>query len=153
MRRSAMGQDFKSLPMPPDLNALPLLLRARHWLVVCLACGLGTACMSVRIEAGAGEVRVVRHFGLLMIELAEPPQAVTGTVSGVGLIAAPLGWSLGYTRQRWAVLGEGCRAVIWVDAMPLDAQTRQDADGAARACLLTTESSVPSQSTEKEKSP
>jgi hypothetical protein len=139
--------------MPLASKVFKPLVHGGRWVALCLGCSLGTACVNVRIEAGADEVRVVRNFGAIKIELAQPRQAVTGTISGVGLVAAPLGWSLGYTFQRWAVLGDGCRAVVWVDAPPLDAQTLRDADRAAQACLLTTESTLPSQSFSKEYSP
>ncbi|WP_326543089.1 hypothetical protein [Pseudorhodoferax sp.] len=121
--------------LPPDFHAVRLLARAVHWLLVCLACGLVTACMSVHITAGEGEVRMSRHFGVLSIELAEPKAAIAGEVLGVGVIGSPLGWSIGYTTQRWALLGEGCRAVIWTSGGDLDPLVVQEARHAAGVCL------------------
>ena len=108
--------------------------RPRWWtgLMAVLLAG----CVTVHIESADAPVRVVRHVGLLQIELAAPEAAIAGSLSGVGLTATPMGWSAGYTRQRWAALGPACRAVVWLDRAPLDAPTRDALAAAAGVCLL-----------------
>lgn len=102
-----------------------------------LALAIGLAgCVNVHIDAGGGQVRTVQHVGVLRIELADPKQAITGSVSGIGLVGAPLGWSLGYTRQRWALMGKGCRAVVWLAPGGLDELTRNELARAAGVCLI-----------------
>lgn len=102
---------------------------------VLLASGI-SGCMTVHIEAKDGEVRTVRHAGLLVVQLASPQQAIVGSVSGVGLIGAPLGWSLGYTRQRWAAIGPECRAIAWLEAGDLSEPSRAALARVAGVCLI-----------------
>ena len=94
-----------------------------------------SACMTVHIDAGDADLRVVRHVGLLHVEVKAPERAVVGSLSGIGVAGTPLGWSAGYTRQRWAAIGPQCRAVLWIDG-PLDADTRADLERVARVCVL-----------------
>ncbi len=103
-------------------------------------------CVSVRIEAGSGEVRTIEHLGMLRIELANPRQAISGSVAGVGLVGAPLGWSLGYTRQRWALMGSGCRAVVWLAPGGLNELTRTELARAAGVCLIDEDAATTSPS-------
>jgi len=105
------------------------------------AAGVGFAsalagCVTVHIEAKDGEVRTVRHAGVLHIELAQPDQAIVGSISGIGAVSAPLGLSLGYTRQRWAVLGPACRVVAWLPPGAMNDPTRDELARAAGVCLI-----------------
>ncbi len=85
--------------------------------LVAIVIGIATTgCVSVRLESADGAVRVERSFGIVRIQVSEPRTAVVGSVTGLGAVADPLGWSLGYTRQRWALLGPQCRAVVWSEA-------------------------------------
>jgi len=119
------------------------LMKARPLRLAPLAAACGAAlalaalagCMTVRIESREADVRVLRHLGWLSIEVPTPDKAVIGSVSGVGLAATPMGWSAGYTRQRWAALGPQCRAVLWIDHGALDAATRQALSAAAGVCV------------------
>jgi len=79
-----------------------------------------TGCMTVRIEAADGHVMVIRHAGLLRVELPPDRASVVGSISGVGLAATPMGFSVGYTRQRWAAIGPDCRAILWLDSTAQD---------------------------------
>ena len=92
--------------------------------------------MTVHIESKDGDVRTVRHAGLLQVQLASPQQSIVGSISGVGLVGAPLGWSLGYTRQRWAAIGPECRAVVWLESGELNEPTRAALARAAGLCLI-----------------
>ena len=100
-----------------------------------LSSGLA-GCVTVHIESKDGDVRTVRHAGLLQVQLASPEQAIVGSLSGVGLVGAPLGWSLGYTRQRWAVIGPECRAVVWLEPGDLNDRTRDALVRVAGLCLI-----------------
>ena len=100
-----------------------------------LACGLA-GCMTLRIESREGDVRIVRSAGLLHVQLASPQQAIVGSLSGVGLVGAPLGWSLGYTHQRWAAIGPECRAVVWLEDGELNGATRAALARVAGLCLI-----------------
>lgn len=92
--------------------------------------------MTVRIEALHGEVKVLRHFGVLMVEPQPTSKAVVGEISGIGVVGTPMGLVAGYTRQRWAVIGPECRVVVWVDgAFPIDPITRRALIDAAGVCL------------------
>ena len=78
-------------------------------------------------------------MGILHVQLVNPEQAIAGFLSGVGVVAAPLGWSVGYTRQRWALIGNGCRAVVWLAPGQIDEKMRSDLVRAAGVCLLEDE--------------
>lgn len=106
--------------------------------VACLAaCAGGLAgCVTLRIEGDDGSVRVVRDVGILRVEIAQPRRAVVGSLSGFGIVGAPLGWSAGYTNQRWALLGNDCRTVVWPAPGGIDERTRADLIRAAGVCLL-----------------
>jgi hypothetical protein len=101
-----------------------------------LLAGALAGCMTVHIEGKDGDVRTVRHAGLLQVQLASPQQAIVGSISGVGLVGAPLGWSLGYTRQRWAAIGPECRAVAWLEAGELNEGSRDALTRVAGLCLI-----------------
>ncbi len=105
---------------------------------VALGAGSGlSGCMSLHLHAGEDEVKVVRHIGLLHVELAAPERAVVGQLSGLGLSVTPLGLVLGHARQRFAAIGPQCRAVLWIDdASTLDAAARQQIQQLAGVCLL-----------------
>lgn len=91
--------------------------------------------MTVHIESAGVPVQVVRYVGLLKVEVAAADSAVVGDLSGVGIVGTPMGWSAGYTRQRWAALGPECRAVLWTtDATQADAAVRGMLRTAAGAC-------------------
>ena len=118
------------------LRALPGglgLARLKALAVVPLLAG----CMTVHLETGSGQVKVTRHIGALSIELAAPPEALVGTVRGLGLVSSPLGASAGWTHQRFAVLGPLCRAVVFLDgAGTLDEGLRRSIENAAGVCLV-----------------
>lgn len=92
-------------------------------------------CMTLHIDSGDADLRIVRHIGVLHVEVQAPERAVVGSLSGLGLAATPLGWSAGYTRQRWAAMGPQCRAVVWMDGTP-DSTTREELRHVAGLCLL-----------------
>jgi hypothetical protein len=96
-----------------------------------------TSCMTVNIDSRDAPVQVVRHAGVLRISVASPEQAVVGSVTGVGVAGTPMGWTAGFTRQRWAAIGPECRAVIFLDpnAELGDAARRALAE-VSGACLL-----------------
>jgi outer membrane lipoprotein SlyB len=94
-------------------------------------------CVSLHVQSRDGQVRTVRHFGILHVQLANPEQAIVGSLSGVGLVGAPLGWSLGYTRQRWALMGPECRAVVWLDEGNVNSNTSEALAQVAGLCLIS----------------
>jgi hypothetical protein len=105
--------------------------------VACLAACAGTAgCVTLRIEGDDGSVRVVHGAGVLRVELGQPKRAVVGSLTGFGIVGAPLGWSAGYTDQRWALLGNDCRTVVWPAPGGIDERTRAELIRAAGVCLL-----------------
>jgi hypothetical protein len=105
--------------------------------IACAAAAWGLAgCVTLRIEGDDGSVRVVRDVGVLHVEIAEPKRAIVGSLSGFGIVGAPLGWSAGYTTQRWALLGNDCRTVVWPAPGGIDERTRADLIRAAGVCLL-----------------
>lgn len=112
----------------------------RHLLAVgLLAAALGlSACMTVLIQAPDGAVRVEHGLGFLRIELPSTQTAISGAVSGVGMAVTPLGWHVGYARQRWAVMGPQCQAVLWLDSATLDAGTRRWLSALDQVCALDT---------------
>lgn len=118
--------------MRPSPSTL-LNLCARTLLSVCA--GISAGCVSVHITDTSGQTQVVRHVGYLQIQVP-PGAAVTGSVAGVGLVGAPLGWSLGYTKQRWALLGRGCAMAVWLPDGRVDPFILQSLVGAGGACVL-----------------
>lgn len=97
--------------------------------------------MTVHVDAGGQPVTVLRHVGLLQIQ-APPPaspgeQAFVGDLRGFGLFATPAGITLGYTRERWAIMGSQCRAVLWMDEHGhLDEALRKQLAQINGLCLL-----------------
>lgn len=119
--------------------------RTARCVLAAIACVALPGCMAVHIASPDG-VRVVRHVGVLRIDLPTPDGAVVGTLSGVGVAGTPLGWSAGYTRQRWAAMGPECRAVLWIDdPVELDERTRRSLTGIAGLCLVEDRSAFLSQ--------
>jgi hypothetical protein len=100
-----------------------------------------SGCVTLRLEAPDGGVQVVRGFGVLHVALPSPETAVVGMVSGVGIVDAPLGVSLGYTSQRWALLGPECRTVAWAPPGGFTDATRSLLVHAAGACQLSSSTS------------
>jgi hypothetical protein len=101
-----------------------------------LAAATLAGCVTLNIEDREGKVRVVRNFGVLRVDVENPRRSVVGSIAGVGIVDAPLGWSLGFTRQRWALLGDDCRAVVWPPEGGLDEVARMRLVQAAGVCLL-----------------
>ncbi|MGJ7497846.1 hypothetical protein ACSFA8_22580 [Variovorax sp. RT4R15] len=93
----------------------------------------------MHIKEEGGDVRTSRQIGILHVQLGNPQQAIAGSLSGIGMVAAPLGWSIGYTRQRWALIGNGCRAVVWLAPGGIDEKMRSDLARSAGVCLLEDE--------------
>jgi len=122
--------------------------RSHHSPLLFLRLGLALAaptlggCMSVYITDAEGEVRVSRGVGLLRVEVSGPKRAVIGSVEGIGLLSDPLGWSAGYTRQRWALLGDDCRSVVWPGPGGLDERTREALARAASLCVMAEDASL-----------
>lgn len=102
-----------------------------------VACALLPACVSVQVDTQGQGVRVVRHFGLLQLELPQASRSVVADIRGVGLLSSPLGLTAGYTQQRLAWLGPDCRAVLWLEqGVVLDAATRAELGRLAGLCLV-----------------
>ena len=120
---------------------------------VVFLCALLTGCMTVQIESGDSQIKMLHHVGFLQIELPQSDKAIVGALYGVGIVATPMGWSAGYTRQRWAAIGPQCRAVLWVNGT-VDASVRRDLEQVAGVCLVEDDAAVKSEqnsTTEKEK--
>lgn len=107
-------------------------------------CALLTGCMTVQIESDDSQIKILHHIGFLRIELPQPDKAIVGALYGVGIVATPMGWSAGYTRQRWAAIGPQCRAVLWVNGN-VDASVRRDLEQVARVCLVEDGAAVKSE--------
>ncbi len=131
----SMAVRIECIRMRP-VASTPLAPYLRSLVSICTLTCCG--CVSVHITDHSGQVQVVRHVGYVQIQTA-PGTSVTGAVVGVGLVGAPLGWSLGYTTQRWALLGQECRLVVWLPAGPIDAATMQALAAAGGACVLGTD--------------
>ena len=127
-----MKLPIKWIAVKPVTSTL-LSLRARSLLAICVVASSG--CVSLHITETSGQIQVVRHVGYVHIQTL-PGASVTGSVSGVGLVGGPLGWSLGYTTQRWALLGSDCRVVVWLPPGRADPAIVQSLVGAAGACVL-----------------
>ena len=96
-----------------------------------------SGCMSLRLEAGENDVKIIRHIGLLHVELASPERAVIGQLSGLGVSMTPLGLVIGHARERFAAIGPQCRAVLWIDdASALDDAARRQIQQLAGVCLV-----------------
>ena len=105
-------------------------------LILALALPLAS-CMTVTIDSAGESLRVIQHFGFLHIDVPVPQRSVVAQVSGLGLIGTPTGITLGYARQRFALLGPQCRAVLWFDGdMRLDLATRRMVEQMAGVCLV-----------------
>lgn len=118
--------------MPIRFHVALSKFRFGLWL---LACGWLAGCVSVHITDSGGNVQTVRHFGVLHVQ-AKAGASVSGSIEGLGVVADPLGWSIGYTRQRWAVLDKDCRVVWWVPAGQMNKEVARELLSAGRACLL-----------------
>ena len=119
---------------PDSRSNSPALLATAS---VASLCALLAGCMTVQIEASDGQVTVLRHMGLLQIEVPQSDRAVVGALQGVGLVSTPMGWTAGYTRQRWAAIGPQCRVVLWVnESATIDEETRHRLSSLAGVCLV-----------------
>jgi len=97
---------------------------------------LAGGCVTVQIDTAGADPVVVRHLGWLQVQVNQPEQAVVGRLQGLGLVSTPMGVSLGFTRERWAALGPGCRAVLWAeDDVAINETMRRTLAEAAGACL------------------
>lgn len=113
---------------------MPMLIKGA---CLCAVCNLLVGCMTVRIDASGGQVRVIQHVGMLQIEVQPSEAALLGDLHGVGFVASPLGWTVGYTQQRWAAIGPQCRAILWVDgSSAVDDEVRRALVRLAGVCLL-----------------
>jgi hypothetical protein len=136
---------------PRQFGRWGIRLLERRWALL-VAAAL-TGCMTVRLESPGSEIQITRHFGLLHIELPVHDQALVGALSGIGLVATPMGWSAGYVRQRWAAMGPRCRAVLFVERGRVDPATRDALSGAAGVCLIEDEFAAESLTSSKEIAP
>jgi hypothetical protein len=118
-----------------DCAVLRLLRRQAALLgLACLTvCCAG--CVSVHVSDSRGDVRTTWHLGVLKLEVPAQ-QMVVASASGIGLIGASQGWSVGYARQRWAFIGDGCHAVIWTEAVSMDESVREELARMAAVCLV-----------------
>jgi len=106
-------------------------------------------CVSVHSTQANGHVQTIRQFGVLKVEVRDPQQAVMGSSAGFGVIGSPLGWSVGYTQQRWALMGAGFRAVVWAaPGVVVGASTREELAHIAGVCLIEDGNSFSTQTTE-----
>lgn len=96
---------------PSTFSATPPLARL-SW-ALCLALG---ACTTVQIGASPDAVTVERHFGVLQVTVTDPQRAYVASVSGLGLLDTPAGFTAGYAHHTW-VRGEtdDCRVVLWIE--------------------------------------
>lgn len=79
-------------------------------------------CTTLRIEAGEGQVKVERHWGMLVVNVGtEAPHAAQ--LTSFGISNTPLGFTAGFASQTWLHMpGDDCRVVLWIDsAAQLDA--------------------------------
>jgi hypothetical protein len=91
----------------------------------------------VHITQADGQIRTIRQVGVLKVEMKDTEKAVVGSSVGFGVIGTPLGWSAGYTHQRWALMGAGCRAVVWAaPGAVVDASVREELAQIAGVCLF-----------------
>jgi hypothetical protein len=127
--------------------------RALRCAVVVVAAAGIAGCVNLTVQASDGSVRVERSVGILRVELASPEQEIVGSVSGLGVVSAPMGVSVGYTQQRWALVGPRCRVVIFPDAGMPDAKTRAELERIAGLCLVLDENGNTVAETSKEGRP
>ncbi|MDM0053009.1 hypothetical protein [Variovorax sp. J22R115] len=134
---AADGSKSASLRGSPQRAIVARLLSSG---LLAILAGGTTGCISVHIADSTGQVQTIRQFGLLKVEMANPQQSIVGSMTGVGVIDAPLGWSVGYTRQRWALMGPECRAVFWAaPGSAIDENTRIELAQVAGVCLIQDE--------------
>ncbi|MFT4101426.1 MAG: hypothetical protein QM674_10390 [Burkholderiaceae bacterium] len=117
---------------------VPVACRKLGFCLSLLAYGLTGGCVAVHIVGPGGNVQTVRHFGVLHVEAREGA-SVSASIQGFGVVADPLGWSIGYTRQRWALLDKDCRMVWWVPAGEMDKEIARELLLAGRACVFDAE--------------
>lgn len=84
-------------------------------------CSVGVAthllgCTTLRIETGEGQVKVERHWGMLVVRVgSEAPHAAQ--LTSLGISNTPLGFTAGFASQTWLHMpGDDCRVVLWIDS-------------------------------------
>lgn len=138
---SPSGRPERGIQSPSGLIELTARLLSSGLLLILM--GGSGGCISVHITDGRGQVQTIRQVGMLRVEMPSPEQAIVGSLSGLGVIGAPLGWSVGYTQQRWALIGSACRAVVWVaPGAAMDERTRDGLARLAGVCLLDDETTL-----------
>ncbi len=100
-------------------------------------------CASIRVDAGGQAVRVERHWGVLAVTIDHASKSQVADMTALGLVSSPMGWSAGYSRQRWAALGADCRVVIWVTNSEALSSARQFANSKPGICLIGSTAFVP----------
>lgn len=95
-------------------------------------------CTTVRIESALdpAAVRVVRHWGVVGVELPDTTPSYVADISSIGFARNPFGWTVGYAKQGWAALGDDCRLVVWVASREHLEAARELADTHAGLCTV-----------------
>lgn len=98
---------------------------------VLLSCG----CATLRIEPAGQDVRVERYWGVLAVDVGPSGGSHAAELTALGVARSPLGWSAGFTHQRWAALGPECRLVIWASTPEHLRVARELANSATGVCV------------------
>lgn len=96
----------------------PSLSRRQPWrsLVGGITVMAFSSCTVVELSESEGATRIERRVGFTSITIQPAGDAVVARVTSLGLVNTPLGFTAGYGMQQFAVLGEDCRAVFWVES-------------------------------------
>ena len=100
-----------------------------------LAAALAPACTSVTIISPDDDVRVTRRFLAMGVLFDDPHASHVVRLRGVGYFAEPQGVAIGAHASDVAVLGDDCRAVIWVDSPAAAETVRAVVEDVAGACV------------------
>ncbi|MCF6355596.1 MAG: hypothetical protein L3J26_10945 [Candidatus Polarisedimenticolaceae bacterium] len=72
-------------------------------------------CTSVHIYEQAGGVRTEQGFGVLNISFPEEQSGSITETEGLGITRIGNSMTIGYLKQKTALLDESCRVVFWIE--------------------------------------
>ncbi len=77
-----------------------------------------SACTTIVIHSGTEVVSVERRLGFATVTLSPGVRGVAASTTGLGFVAGPLGFTVGYAKDSLVALSPTCQLILW----PSDAQ-------------------------------
>lgn len=96
-------------------------------------------CTTISITEKDGKVRVSRSFGAITIEMVPGSKSVLAEAVGLGYLTGPLGTTIGFSKNSFAVLGRDCRLILWNSDKEQAKQLQELLGNHANVCIISPE--------------